>query len=111
MQAQFDDFLKLDIRTGTIIDALEFAQARNPAYILKIDFGDAIGIKKSSAQITHNYLVEDLIGMKVMAVVNFPEKQIGSIMSQVLVLGFADENGAIVLATVDKSVPDGQRLH
>ncbi len=111
MTISYDDFLKVDIRIGTIIEAHKFPEARKPAYKLIIDFGKDIGIKKSSAQITKHYSLEKLTGKKIMAVVNFPEKQIGPFMSQCLTLGFSDENGNIVLATPDKETPDGARLH
>ncbi|WP_114009558.1 tRNA-binding protein [Cohaesibacter intestini] len=110
-EIQFDDFLKVDIRVGTVVEAVDFPQARKPAYKLKIDFGDAIGVKKSSAQITVHYKPEDLVGRQVMAVVNFPPRQIGPFMSEVLTLGYDDGEGNIVLAKVDKSVPNGSRLH
>ena len=106
----FDDFMKVDIRAGTVVDARPFPEARKPAIKLWVDFGPGTGVKKSSAQITVHYTPEGLIGRKVMAVVNFPPRQIGPFMSEVLVLGFADENGAIVLAAPDGDVPDGARL-
>jgi tRNA-binding protein len=111
MSISFDDFLKVDIRSGTIIKAEPFPEARNPAYKLWIDFGDDIGTKKTSAQITQNYTPESLIGKQIMAVVNFPPKQIGPFMSEVLTLGFEDENGHIVLAQPDTAVQNGKRLH
>ncbi len=110
-EIEFSDFMKVDIRVGTIIEAVEFPQARKPAYKLKIDFGDAIGIKKSSAQITVHYSLDDLVGRQVMAVVNFPPRQIGPFMSEVLTLGFADANGDIVLAGVGNDVANGERLN
>ena len=106
----FDDFLKVDIRAGTVVDAKPFPEARKPAIRLWVDFGPQIGVKKSSAQITAHYTPEKLIGRRVMAVVNFPPRQIGPFMSEVLVLGFLDADGNIVLACVDGEVPDGARL-
>lgn len=106
----FTDFLKIDIRVGTVIDVQEFPEARQPAYKLWVDFGGVIGVKKSSAQITDHYKIKDLMGRKVAAVVNFPPRQIGPFMSEILVLGFPDINGKIVLFAPDTEVPDGSRL-
>lgn len=108
---EFADFLKVDIRAGTITHAETFKEARNPAYILIIDFGGDIGVKKSSAQITVHYSPEDLIGRQIMAVVNFPPKQIGPIRSEVLVLGVSDKDNNIVLVSPDQTVPNGNALH
>lgn len=110
-QTTYDDFLKVDIRVGTIIKVEEFPEARKPAWKLQIDFGEKIGIKKSSAQIVANYSADDLMGRQVMAVVNFPPRQIGPFMSEVLTLGFEDAEGNVTLASVDKTVPVGGRLH
>ena len=106
----FDDFLKVDIRVGTIVSAEAYPEARKPAYKLLIDFGPGIGQKKSSAQITENYALGDLPGRQVAAVVNFPPRQIGKFLSEVLTLGFADEAGAVILFAPDKAVPNGSRL-
>ena len=106
----FDDFLKIDIRAGTIIEAEPFPDARKPAYKLKIDFGPEIGIKKSSAQITKHYTLDGLVGRQVAAVVNFPPRQIGKFMSQVLTLGFPDAEGGVVLIRPDLDVPNGGKL-
>lgn len=107
----FEDFLKVDIRIGTIRQAEPFPEARKPAYKLTIDFGPRIGVKRSSAQVVRNYDLGELVGRRVAAVVNFKPRQIGPFMSEVLCLGFADQAGDVVLCTVDRSVPDGGRLH
>lgn len=107
--ATFDDFLKLDIRVGKIIEAEEFKNAKKPAYKLKLDFGSELGIKKSSAQITENYKIEDLIGKQVLAVVNFPPRQIADFMSEVLVLGTYSKSG-VVLIKPDIDVEIGDKL-
>ena len=106
----FDIFLGVDIRVGTIVSAEDFPEARKPSYRLTIDFGSAIGQRNSSAQIVANYRCEELVGRQVAAVVNFPPRQIGPMMSQVLTLGFADDAGEVVLFSPDKRVPDGARL-
>jgi tRNA-binding protein len=109
-QIQFDDFLKVDIRAGTVVQATEFPEARKPAYKLTIDFGDEIGIRRSSVQITVHYQVEELVGRQVIGVVNFPPRQIGPFMSEVLTLGLADANGDIVLLHPERQVPNGSRM-
>jgi tRNA-binding protein len=107
----FDDFLKVDIRVGRIVDVQPFPEARKPAFKLKIDFGSDIGVKQSSAQITTHYTPDTLIGRQVLAVVNFPPRQIGKFMSQVLTLGVPDENGQVVLIGPGHAVPTGGRLY
>lgn len=106
----WQDFEKVELRVGTIIEADDFPEARKPAYKLLVDFGPDIGIKKSSAQITHHYTKKQLIGKQVLGVVNFPEKQIGPFMSQCLVTGFYDESGNVVLAVPDKKIENGKKL-
>lgn len=107
----FDDFLKVDIRVGRVLRAEPYPQARKPAIKMWIDFGDEIGEKKTSAQITAHYAPETLIGKQVLAVVNFPPRQIGKFMSEVLVLGMPDADGEVVLVSPDQNVPHGGRLH
>jgi tRNA-binding protein len=106
----WDDFIKVELRVGRIVEAMVFEKARKPAYILHVDFGETIGVKKSSAQITDLYEPADLVGRLVVAVVNFPEKQIGPLMSQCLVTGFHDEHDRVALCVPDKPVPLGTRL-
>jgi tRNA-binding protein len=106
----YDDFTKVDIRTGTIVTAELFPEARKPAYKLTIDFGPAIGVKSSSAQITHHYQPKDLVGKQVLAVVNFPPKRIGPFTSEVLTLGVGDGSGNVVLVAPGLAVPNGERL-
>ena len=106
----FDDFLKVDIRVGTIVAAEPFPEARKPAYKLTIDFGEPIGVKRSSAQITEHYALDELVGRQVAAVVNFPPRQIGPVRSEVLTLGFPDEHGNVVLIGPSVAVPNGGRL-
>lgn len=107
----YDDFLKVDIRVGIVIKAEAFPEARKPAIKLLIDFGDEIGVKKSSAQITENHSVDTLVGTQVIAVVNFPPRQIGPFMSEVLTLGLADANDKVMLLRPDRPVPNGGRMY
>ncbi|TAN02755.1 MAG: tRNA-binding protein [Rhodanobacteraceae bacterium] len=106
----WDDFSKVELRVGRIVDARVFVEARKPAYVLQVDFGVEIGIRKSSAQITRLYSPEELVGKLVVGVVNFPNKQIGPLMSECLVTGFHDENGDVALCVPDKPVPAGAKL-
>ena len=110
MTISYDDFQKVDIRVGTIVEVLPYPEARRPAYKLAVDFGSELGIKRSSAQLTVHYTPESLLGRQVAAVVNFPPKQIGPFMSEVLVLGFPDASGAVVLIQPSQGVPNGGRL-
>lgn len=108
-QISWNDFEKVELRAGTITEAFEYPEARKPAYKIKVDFGE-LGIKMSSAQITKHYTLENLIGRQIIGVVNFPKKQIGKFMSEFLVTGFADENGDIVLSSIERKVPNGSKL-
>jgi tRNA-binding protein len=110
MEISWADFEKVDLRVGTILEVQDFPEARKPAYQLRIDFGVVIGIRKSSAQITKHYSKEELVGRQIVAVVNFPKKQIGKFMSECLVTGFTDENGDIVLTSVERKLPNGAKL-
>ena len=110
MTISYDDFVKVDIRVGTIVNAEPYPEARRPAYKLQVDFGSEIGVKRSSAQCTVHYRLDELVGRQVAAVVNFPPKQIGKFMSEVLVLGFPDDVGGVVLVVPDKQVPNGGKL-
>lgn len=105
----WNDFEKVELRTGTILEVLDFPEARKPAYKVKVDFGE-LGIRMSSAQITAHYTKEELVGKQIVGVVNFPKKQIGKFMSEFLVTGFADENGDIVLTALNGKVPNGSKL-
>ena len=107
----FDDFLKVDVRVGTIVKAEAFPEARKPAFKLWVDFGPPLGVKKSSAQVTRHYALEALVGRQVAAVVNFPPRQIGKFMSEILVLGFPDGEGEVVMIGPDRPVPNGGRLY
>ena len=109
-QISFDDFQKVDIRTGTIVEAEAFPQARKPAYKLRIDFGDEVGVKRSSVQITTRYRLEELVGRQVIGVINFPPRQIGPFMSEVLTLGIADAEGEVILLQPERAVPNGSRM-
>ncbi len=106
----FDDFLKVELRVGRVLAAEPFPQARKPAYVLRVDFGPELGVRKSSAQVTVHYRPEELVGRLVVAVVNFPNKQIGPLMSECLVTGFHDADGAVALCVPDRDVPLGTRL-
>ncbi len=108
-QVTWNDFERVELRIGTILEALDFPEARRPAYKVRVDFGE-FGIKMSSAQITKHYSKEELVGRQIVGVINFPKKQIGKFMSEFLVTGFADENGDIVLTSVDKKVPNGSKM-
>ena len=110
-EISFADFERVDLRVGTIVSAVDFPEARKPAYQLQVDFGALIGVKKSSAQISALYSKEELIGRQVLAVINFPKKQIGKFMSECLVTGVADEEGNVVLSTVERKVPNGTKLY
>lgn len=106
----WDDFSRVELRVGRVIDARVFAEARKPAYVLQVDFGPEVGVRKSSAQITKLYRCEELVGKLVVAVVNFPKKQIGPLMSECLVTGFYDANGDVALCVPDRPVPLGAKL-
>jgi tRNA-binding protein len=108
---EFADFLKVDVRVGTVVRAEPFPEARRPAFKLWVDFGPEIGVKKTSAQVTRHYVPGELLGRQVAAVVNFPPKQIGTFMSEVLVLGFPDGEGEVIMIGPDKTVPNGGRLY
>ena len=109
-ELSFDTFLQVDVRVGRVVDVQEYPEARNPSYKLKIDFGEGVGLRKSCAQLTDLYRPDELLGRQIAAVVNFPPRQIGKAISEVLVLGFPDEEGRIVLFSPDSDVPNGARL-
>lgn len=109
-EISWQEFEKVELRVGTIIEVEEFPEARKPAYKLKVDFGEELGIRKSSAQITHLYTKEDLVGKQIIGVVNFPKKQIGPTISECLITGFYDENNHVVLAVPDQSIKNGAKL-
>lgn len=109
-EISFEDFQKVDVRVGTVVRAEPFPEARRPAFKLWVDFGEPVGVRKTSAQITKHYQLEQLVGRQVAAVVNFPPKQIGRFLSEILVLGFPDEEGGVVMIGPDKPVPNGGRL-
>nr|MBC7611473.1 tRNA-binding protein [Pseudopedobacter sp.] len=109
MEINWQDFEKVELRAGTVLEVLNFPEARKPAYKVKVDFGE-FGIQWSSAQITFHYQKEDLVGRQIIGVINFPKKQIGKFMSEFLVTGFADENGNIVLSTLQRKVPNGSKM-
>ncbi|MDX1404663.1 MAG: tRNA-binding protein [Woeseiaceae bacterium] len=109
-QIDWNDFLKVELRTGTIVEVEEFPQARKPAWKLTVDFGEATGLRRASAQITDLYSAEELVGKQVLGVVNFPPKQIGPFMSECLVTGFVQDDGSVVLAVPDKPIENGLRL-
>ncbi|MBO3699958.1 tRNA-binding protein [Roseivirga sp. E12] len=106
----WQDFEQVSLNIGTIIKAEEYPEARHPAYIIHVDLGPSIGIKKSSAQVTKHYQIDELVGKQVICVTNFPPKQIGKLMSEILITGFPDKNGDVVLSTVDAPVPNGAKL-
>ena len=111
MTIAFDDFLKVDVRVGTVVEAGPNREARKPAYRLVVDFGPELGRRTTSAQLAQNYAAEELVGRQVAAVVNFPPRQVAKILSEVLVLGFPDADGNVVLVGIDRPVPDGGRLY
>ena len=111
MTISYDDFAKVDIRVGTVRSAQPLEGARKPAFRLEIDFGPEVGVKKSSAQLTAHDVPEELVGRQIAAVVNFPPRQIGKFMSEVLTLGFPDADGEVVLAAIERTVPNGGRLY